>query len=273
VDLNVRFTFSLPHHSVLSMADLSKIGVEPLRTISSFTSDGAAKILFRTIGNGADWGVELPSTLERVCSHFPDHSFPMYEVVFGDVGFRLPLSSFQREVLRWTKLSPAQIHPYSYAFMRAFELVCQHLGVTHLKNFFFALFSVQRGGGFAWVSFRQKEKMIDIFVGKVRSWKERYFLVKPRNVAALNNLLRPTIAPRSASDEAPTPTPYFPLRWSNDHYKFKPNDYGRTVERLSEEERVVLDKLRVYMRAFTPLRSVSTDGEEVSVTRFIDTDE
>ena len=41
---------------------------------------------------------------------------------------QLPFSDFQREVLRWTKLSPSQIHPNSYAFMRAFELVCQHLG-------------------------------------------------------------------------------------------------------------------------------------------------
>jgi hypothetical protein len=27
-------------------------------------------------------------------------------VVFKDMGFRLPFSNFQREVLRWTKLSP-----------------------------------------------------------------------------------------------------------------------------------------------------------------------
>jgi len=125
------------------MADPSRIGDEPLRTISSFTSDGSAKTPFRLIGNDEDCGVELPSTSERVFSHFPNYSFLMYEVVFKDVGLRLSFSAFQREVFRWTKLSPTQIYPNSYAFIRAFKLVCQHLGVTPFKNVFFAPFFVQ----------------------------------------------------------------------------------------------------------------------------------
>jgi hypothetical protein len=151
------------------------MGDEPQKTISSFASNGAGETPFRLIGSSEDWEVELPSTSERVCSHFLNYS--LYEVVFKDVGLRFLFSDFQREVFWWTKLSPPQIHPKSYAFMRAFELVCQHLEVTPFKNVFFTLFIVQRGvekgGGSGWVCFRQKEKIFDIFAGKVRSWKER----------------------------------------------------------------------------------------------------
>ena len=108
-----------------------------------------------------------------MCSAYEDHVFPMYEVVFKDMDFQLPFSDFQWEVLRWTKLSPSQIHPNSYAFMRAFELVCQYLGVPPFKNVFFTIFTIQRGA----------EKMFEIFAGKVRSFKERFFLVRPRSEA------------------------------------------------------------------------------------------
>ena len=148
------------------------------------------------------------------------------------MGLRLPFSYFQREVFRWTKLSPPQIHPNSYAFMQGFELVPQNMEVFPLKNILFTLFTVQlgveRGGDSGWVSFRQKEKMFGILAGKVRSWKERYFLVKPKSSKALNNLLRVVDAPLAAGGEAPAWVPYFPLEWCGDHYKFRPNDYCRT---------------------------------------------
>ena len=157
----------------------------------------------------------------------------MYEVVFKDVGFHLLFLDFQMSVFRCTKLSPGQIHPNSYAFMRAFELVCEYLEVVPSKNVFFALFNVQRGvergGGYKSVSFRQKEKMFNIFAGNVRSFMERFFLVRPKSEEALNNLLRPAEAARANDGEAPVRVSLFPLEWSGDHYKFKPNDYGRSL--------------------------------------------
>ncbi|RHN59984.1 hypothetical protein MtrunA17_Chr4g0020141 [Medicago truncatula] len=89
----------------------------------------------------------LPSTSDRVCSEYENHVFPMYEVVFKDMSFRLPFSEFQREMLGWTKLSPSQIHPNSYAFMRAFELLCDYLHLPASKNvFFFLLYYTKRYG-------------------------------------------------------------------------------------------------------------------------------
>jgi len=147
---------------------------------------GTGEIPFSSVGRIEDWEVVLPSTPDRVCSAYENRVFPMYDVVFKDMGFKLPFSNFQREVFRWTKLSPSQIHPNSCIFMRAFELVCQYLRVPPFKKLFFTIFNVQRGAD--WVSFRQTKKMFDIFVGKVRSFKKRFFLVRPKSETALNSL-------------------------------------------------------------------------------------
>jgi hypothetical protein len=130
----------------------SWLGEEPLETESVFAADGVGEVPFGTISGVEDWELILPSTSDRVCSEYENYVFPMYEVVFKDMGFRLPFSDFQREMLRWTKLSPSQIHPNSYAFMRAFELLCDYLRIPASKNVFFSFFTVQRGAN--WVSFR-----------------------------------------------------------------------------------------------------------------------
>jgi len=69
------------------MVDRSCIMDDPQKTICMFVADGVAEIPFHTIGADVDWAVDLPSTSDSVCSHFPNHYFPMYEVVFKDVGF------------------------------------------------------------------------------------------------------------------------------------------------------------------------------------------
>jgi len=86
---------------------LTLLWEEPLETESSFALDGTGEIPFTSVGKIEDWEVVLPSTSDRVCSEYNNYVFPMYEVVFKDMGFQLPFSDCQREVLRWTKLSPS----------------------------------------------------------------------------------------------------------------------------------------------------------------------
>jgi len=82
-------------------------GNESLETESVFSKGDTDEIPFSSVGRSEDWEVVLPITFYRVCSEYENHIFPMYEVVFKDMGFRLPFSDFQREVFRWTKLLPS----------------------------------------------------------------------------------------------------------------------------------------------------------------------
>jgi len=70
--------------------------------------------------------------------------------------------------------------------------------------------------------------MFEIFAGKVRSFKERFFLVRPKSEAALNTLLDVV--------KDGVRRPLFPLYWNKDHFGFEPKDYYRTVPSLTEEE-------------------------------------
>jgi hypothetical protein len=79
--------------------DVSWVGNELLEAVLSFASNGATKILYSSIGRREDWRVNLPRTSGRVCLQYTRNRFPMYEVIFKDVGFRLPFSSFQISVL------------------------------------------------------------------------------------------------------------------------------------------------------------------------------
>jgi hypothetical protein len=70
------------------------------------------------------------------------------------------------------------------------------------------------------------------FARKVRSFKERFFLVRPRSVAALNNLLE------VAKDGVQDCLPFFHLCWSQEHFVFEPRDFGQTMANLTDEERL-----------------------------------
>jgi hypothetical protein len=246
-------------------------GEEPLETESVFATEGVGEAPFDIVGDVRDWELVLPSTSNRVCSEYENYVFPMYEVVFKDMGFRLPFSNFQREVLRWTKLSPTQIHPNSYAFMRAFELLCDYLRIPASKNVFFSFFTVQRGVD--WVSFRQTQKMFEIFAGKVRNFKEHFFLIRPTSTAALDNLLE------VAKDGDQERRPFFHLCWSQDHFAYEPRDFGRTIANLTDEEKGLRQQLWAFIESLpqrvkidrrgNPL--MSADGTPVTEPHLINT--
>jgi len=244
---------------------------ESLETESVFSKGSTGEIPFSFIGRSKDWEVLLPSTSIRVCSEYENHVFPMYEVVFKDMGFRLPFSDFQREVFRWTKLSPSQIHPNSYAFMRAFELVCNYLKIPAFKNVFFTIFTVQRGND--WVSFCQTKKMFEIFAGKVRSFKERFFFICPKSEAAMCPLLG--VAKDGSS------FPFFPLCWKRDHFLLDSKVFSQTAPNLKEEETDAYQKIWAFVKSFSQKTKtdkrgntlMSANGTPVTEPRLINTPE
>ncbi|QHO08330.1 uncharacterized protein DS421_14g471640 [Arachis hypogaea] len=74
--------------------------------------------------------------------------FYMYSAVFVGLGVRFPFSEFERGVLMQLKCAPSQLHPNSWAFVRAFEILMGVLEIEALLKVFFALFQckgVKRG--------------------------------------------------------------------------------------------------------------------------------
>jgi len=74
-------------------------------------------------------------------------------MVFKRVDLRLPFTAFERELLTEINIAPAQLHPNSWAFIRAFEILNGYLGLLPSVDVFLHFFEVKKQGKSLWVSF------------------------------------------------------------------------------------------------------------------------
>ena len=175
------------------------VGKETLEAVSLFSTNGEARIPHCLIGRKEDWEIILPITSDRVCSRFSDNRIPMYEVVFQEVGFRLLFFSFQVSVFEWLELCPSQLSPDSFAYLRAFELVCHFLRLSATRELFFAIFTIQRGldkdGRHNCVFFHQRQVLFEVFNSETKKFQNKFFLVRLRTEVALNIVQKVTELP------------------------------------------------------------------------------
>ncbi|GAU17188.1 hypothetical protein TSUD_178180 [Trifolium subterraneum] len=143
---------------------------EPKTTVSKFSLIGGDR-MFRTVQRPPldDWKACIPNTSRRICSKFQWGSFPMYQIAFEHMGYRLPFSDFEVAVFRDMHLTPSQLHPNSLAFIRAFEMTAVYLGFLPTIPLFFHAFHLQRSrpkgdaaNKFGWVSLKQSVKLFEM---------------------------------------------------------------------------------------------------------------
>jgi len=56
----------------------------------------------------------------------------IYSTILKKLLLRLPFPSFERALLTEVNVAPAQLHPNSWAFVRAFSILCHHF--DHLRK-------------------------------------------------------------------------------------------------------------------------------------------
>ena len=76
----------------------------------------------------------------------------IYATLFKKVKLRFPFTRFERELLTELNIAPAQLHPNSWAFVRAFQILCAHLVLPASVDVFLFLFEGKNPGGRPWVS-------------------------------------------------------------------------------------------------------------------------
>ncbi|MED6179738.1 hypothetical protein PIB30_003537 [Stylosanthes scabra] len=153
---------------------------------TKFVDDEGIKRLgppFAWVMEGSKVTIEFLPCLptERVCYRGPNGGwFFMYTCVLAEIGVRFPSTPFECSVLRQINCAPSQIHPNSWAFMRAFQGPMEYLGEAPSLEVFFYLFQAKGVDRGSWVnlSLHQGRTVFCPFKATYRDIKEYYIKVR-----------------------------------------------------------------------------------------------
>ena len=106
-------------------------------------------------------------------------TFFLYSTVFKRIRLRLSLTVFERALLTEINVAPAQLHPKSWAFVRAFAILCNHLGHTPSVDVFLHFFEAKSPGKKLWVSFSgvAGRVLLTLFQQSYKGFKGKFFKV------------------------------------------------------------------------------------------------
>jgi hypothetical protein len=107
------------------------------------TLRGAIK--FSSSGKECDVIVEPVDVGDRVTivNPAPPHYFLMYGVVVQTFNLWFPFTSFEVSLLHTLNIAPIQLHPNSWGFAKAYEIICLALGLTPSLGVFFSFYHVK----------------------------------------------------------------------------------------------------------------------------------
>ncbi|RDX92421.1 hypothetical protein CR513_25438, partial [Mucuna pruriens] len=95
------------------------------------------------------WSVSVSACQqgESVCMCLTEGAEPffyLYDTLHSKLGIKLPFTHFERAILHALNVAPTQLHPNSWAFVQAFELLCEDLGKAPSLGVFFWFFSPRK---------------------------------------------------------------------------------------------------------------------------------
>nr|KYP67970.1 hypothetical protein KK1_021587 [Cajanus cajan] len=71
--------------------------------------------------------------------------FYVYQCFFRDLGVRLPFTQFECDFLNYINAAPSQLHPNSWDFLRAFQVLCTMLGMEVSLRVFLSFYQLKSG--------------------------------------------------------------------------------------------------------------------------------
>jgi len=105
--------------------------------------------------------------------------FFLYQIVFKRTKLGLLLTGFERALLTEINVAPAQLHPNSWAFVRAFSILCNHFGHPPSVDVFLHFFEAKSPGKNLWVSFNgvAGRVLLTLFQQSYKGFKGKFFRV------------------------------------------------------------------------------------------------
>ncbi|RDX64848.1 hypothetical protein CR513_56545, partial [Mucuna pruriens] len=144
-----RVTFHDDRSDNLANGAYSWVDPEVLKVSSILTKSSSLLGMASAICRPQTWSVTVTAcrSREAVCMSFAEVSKPffyLYDTLHSKLGIQLPFTHFERSVLQALNVAPTQLHPNSWAFVRAFELLCEDLGKAPTLGVFFWFFTPRK---------------------------------------------------------------------------------------------------------------------------------
>nr|KYP71788.1 hypothetical protein KK1_011061 [Cajanus cajan] len=105
----------------------------------------------------------------------------MYQCVFKDLGVVIPFTPFECEFLKKINVAPSQLHPNSWGFLRAFQILCSVMGMNPSLGTFMHFYQLKLGEPpFGWISLSGSSNggFLQIFSQSYKIFKEEFFKVQ-----------------------------------------------------------------------------------------------
>jgi len=161
---------------------------------------------------------------------------------------RLPLTPFERTLLTEVNVAYAQLHPNSWAFVRAFAILCYSLGLAPSVDTFLYLFEIKDLGKKLWVNFNgvAGRVLLTLFQQSYKGFKKNFFKIR-------------------SNRRDPTLLDWFPLYWTE-----KPIvQRARSLEELAPQERRVCELLSGLPTPFSILELLKHEFSPKSLKTYI----
>ena len=174
--------------------------------------------------------------------------FLLYQTVFNRAGLRLPFTAFERELLTEINVAPAQLHPNSWAFIRAFEILNGYLGLLPSVDVFLHFFEVKKQGKSLWVSFSGVTGRIlfTLFQNSYKGWKGQFFRV-------------------CCTEHDPTALDGFPLYWVEKPKLLKP----KSLDELTFADREVCVALAGLGVVFSTVKLIACEFNANALSEYL----
>ncbi|RDX73921.1 hypothetical protein CR513_46396, partial [Mucuna pruriens] len=151
---------------------------------SAYTSAEKLVGMANAICRQGPWSVTFSPCRPRECmcespADGVEHYFYFYETLFSKLSIILPFTAFEQLVLCTLNIAPAQIHPNSWAFVRAFELLSEDLSWEPSLGVFYWFFSIHQTEKVGWASLSSchGRQLMKPFRENYKQFKENFFWV------------------------------------------------------------------------------------------------
>jgi hypothetical protein len=118
--------------------------------------------------------------LATIVNKNPPHYFLMYGVVVQTFNLWFPLTQFEISLLHTLNIAPIQLHPNSWGFAKAYEIVCLALGLTPSIGVFFSFYHLKSFTADRLVSLcaLPNRTLFSLYANNFKNYQDSFFRIR-----------------------------------------------------------------------------------------------